>query len=301
MDEYKRRRRRSRAVMSMFLDSFGGSIDNVDVASFDSDGSDLKALVVGIEPIQDLHGYDSPWPAGGGKNLYNPATVVENQWINDITGELSPATGFWTTDYIPVTAGSTYYRPQTGSSRSCWYDSSKNTLQYFGANGNAVTVPTGAAYVRFSGIEAAYPHATARIQFEAGSTATEWTPYSNICPISGRTSVNVIVSPTLNPLDGTITNISLGGTCYGGQLDVLLGVLTDANANIPSYNGEAINEPWISSMDAYSPGATPITGAQVVYPLATPQTIQLTGQQIATFLGTNNVWCDSGKIIHLEY
>ena len=139
------------------------------------------------------------------------------------------------------------------------------------------------------------------LQIEAGSTATAWTPYSNICPITGHSSVNVIVSPTLNPLDGTITNIPLGGTYYGGTLDVLTGLLTVTHANISSYNGEAINEPWISSMDAYSPGATPTTGAQVVYPLATPQIIQLTGQQIATFVGTNHVWCDSGRIIHLEY
>lgn len=32
----------------------------------------------------------------------------------------------------------------------------------------------------------------------------------------------------------------------------------------------------------------------VVYPLATPQTYQLTGQQLKTLLGTNNVWADTG-------
>lgn len=29
----------------------------------------LRSLVVPFSPVQDLHGYDSPWPAGGGKNL----------------------------------------------------------------------------------------------------------------------------------------------------------------------------------------------------------------------------------------
>ena len=35
------------------------------------DGADNlpMALTVGIEPVQDLHGYGNPWPAGGGKNL----------------------------------------------------------------------------------------------------------------------------------------------------------------------------------------------------------------------------------------
>lgn len=43
------------------------------IASF-SDGADgmpIKSLVAQIEPVQDLHGYDHPWPAGGGKNILN--------------------------------------------------------------------------------------------------------------------------------------------------------------------------------------------------------------------------------------
>ena len=38
------------------------------IASF-SDGADnlpLKSLVVNINPVQDLHGQESPYPAGGG-------------------------------------------------------------------------------------------------------------------------------------------------------------------------------------------------------------------------------------------
>ena len=236
MDEYKRRRRRSRAVMSMFLDSLGGSIYNVDVATFDSDGGDLKALVVGIEPVQSG------------------------------TGDPSP---------------------------------------------------------------------------------------DNVRPITGHSSVNVIVSPTLNPLDGTITNIPLGTTVYGGTLDVLTGVLTithafaqfdgtenwNQTANYcyvfnypPSYaqggstqigshfstqfvynagnslfaqqNGAVVKsnrrdrDAWKAELAQQAADGTPV---QLCYEIATPITIQLTGQQIATFLGTNNVWCDSGKIIHLEY
>ena len=49
----------------VILNSASGSI-----ASF-TDGSALpvESLSVSIEPVQDLHGYDAPWPAGGGKNL----------------------------------------------------------------------------------------------------------------------------------------------------------------------------------------------------------------------------------------
>ena len=331
MDEYKRKRRLSRAVMSMFLDSIGGSIDNVDVATFDSDGSDLKALFVGIEAVQDLHGYDNPWPNGGGKQLINPAqfdslpsanngvtatdngdgtislsgTATANAYLSVIGYKTLSEYGFFEPDisytFSAYVNGNVYgifgiygsgtdYQDTTGAGRQMTFTAEQlSTLRYRlviyvanGTNTNGMVIKP-------------------MICLSSASNPTVFAPYSNICPISGHSSVNVIVSPTLNPLDGTITNIPLGGTYYGGTLDVLTGVLTVTHANIPSYNGETINEPWISSMDAYSPGDTPTTGAQVVYPLATPTTVQLTGQQIATFLGTNNVWCDSGKIIHLEY
>ena len=85
-------------------------------------------------------------------------------------------------------------------------------------------------------------------------------------------------------------------TVYGGMLNVTSGELRVTHANIASYNGETINEPWISSMDVYSAGATPTTGAQVVYPLTTPQTYQLTPAQVSTLLNQNNIFADCGQI-----
>lgn len=90
-------------------------------------------------------------------------------------------------------------------------------------------------------------------------------------------------------------------TVYGGALNVTSGELRATYANIASYNGETINEPWISSMDVYSAGATPTTGAQVVYPLATPQTYQLTPTQVSTLLGQNNIFADCGQVLEGEY
>ena len=51
---------------------------------------------------------------------------------------------------------------------------------------------------------------------------------TNIRPISGWSSINVIVSPTLEAQDGTTYPISLGSGApyYGGVLDVITGVLT---------------------------------------------------------------------------
>ena len=107
---------------------------------------------------------------------------------------------------------------------------------------------------------------------ELGSTATEWTPNN-----------------------GTYTTIQIGSTVYGGEYDARTGVLTVTHGNIASYNGEAINEPWISSMDKYIEGGTPTIGAQVVYPLTTPTTIQLPPCPINTLEGVNNIWADTGE------
>ena len=107
------------------------------------------------------------------------------------------------------------------------------------------------------------------------------------------------VSPTQDPDDATVYNVdwsAQAGTVYGGTLDVVTGVLTVDMVNIPSYNGETINEPWLSSMDAYAAGTTPTIGAQVVYTLATPLTYQLTPQEVSTLTGQNNVWSDSGDV-----
>ena len=385
MDEYKRRRRRSRAVMSMFLDSLGGSIDNVDVATFDSDGTDLKALVVSIESIQDLHGYNNPWPAGGGKNKLqitedtssdNGITyTVQKNDVGEVIGikafGTATETSIWRCNYnVPVDTSKEYYLYSgvTGDSFGTYAvqintDPGEATLNSTQNGRSPVISPVdGQQYlVRIVVWQGQKVDLVFKpMLLESSVTDTSFAPYFNLCPISGHSSVNVIVSPTLNPLDGTITNIPLGTTVYGGTRDVLTGVLTvnrryttigaenvtkvigsnyatfqlsfgesdkpkvdQANAVCISsaFKGYSFNDAPASDdnyLFANNSGAicvkntanagltsaewkTLMADVQLCYELATPTTIQLTGQQISTFLGTNNVWCDSGKIIHLEY
>lgn len=95
---------------------------------------------------------------------------------------------------------------------------------------------------------------------------------------------------TFEPYNGDTYTISFGDTVYGGTLDFTTGVLTATWGYIASYNGEALPAEWISDRDVYAAGTTPTTGAAVAYKLATPQTIQVTPQEITTLLGTNNIW-----------
>lgn len=83
------------------------------------------------------------------------------------------------------------------------------------------------------------------------------------------------------------------GTVYGGERNLTDGSLKVTHGYIASYNGEAINEPWISNIDEYVPGTTPSTGAQVVYPLTTPVNYSnLESYIIETILGANNFYTD---------
>lgn len=86
------------------------------------------------------------------------------------------------------------------------------------------------------------------------------------------------------------------GTVYGGTFDLATGVLSVTMGNIASYNGEVINEPWLSSLDEYAEGATPTIGAQVVYTLDAPVTYQLDPVTVSLLSGINSLYADCGDV-----
>ena len=291
-------------------------------ASFEASGNGkLLSLSVPFSPIQDLHGYSSPWPAGGGKNKFQ--TTATSQTVSGVsftvnadgsvlvngtaTADITFPIGYYTLKagtaikYTGAPAGSTtstYWIVYSGYPKSAGYvitaDRTTETSDW-GPAPFSIMIANGVTISNLT----FYP-----LIVDASVTDYTWTPYSNICPISGRTGVSVYVSPTQDVADATTYAVdwtSEAGTVYGGSLDVVTGVLTVDTANIASYNGETITEPWISSMDAYVAGATPTTGAQVVYTLATPLTYQLTPTQIALILGQNYVWSDSNEAVTLTY
>jgi hypothetical protein len=103
-----------------------------------------------------------------------------------------------------------------------------------------------------------------------------------------------------NP-DSYTTTISLPQTVYGGELDVVNGVLKITDGYIASYNGETLPSTWISSMDVYAEGTSPTTGAEVCYELAEPIIINLTPTLIKSLNGQNNLSVDCGDVIEGEY
>ena len=284
------------------------------IASF-SDGADnlpLKSLIVDINPIQDLHGQESPYPAGGGKNL---AQLEQGSLDFAIDGSEIPSSSRMRTNFIPIELATDYISSAESNGwvikNGCGYDANKNYLGYgtYPASGtgkinlNKFTFPwiSQVKYVRFiygNQNNTACTPSDYWYQFEKGSTATAYAPYENLCPISGWTGVNV------NHSDADMTNpttltIQLGQTVYGGKLDVISGELT-VYPYYASYNGETLTGEWISDRDKYVAGTTPTIGAQVVNIGAQGVTVQLEPHEVESLYGVNNLWADSGDT-EVEY
>ena len=186
------------------------TITDAAIASF-SDGADsmpIRKLVAQIEPVQDLHGYDHPWPAGGGKNklaLTDTSTSPYYSAIKDSDGNIigakivrpasdagqatvviMPNTLFPAGDYIisasslptGVTAG---IRGAISANINATNLETAFTLSAAGEIRVVVNLPDSTA-VDFI----LYP--MIRLATEADAT---FAPYSNICPISGWTGAEV--------------------------------------------------------------------------------------------------------------
>lgn len=205
-----------------------------DVVQFDGvTGASITSLSTTITPTQDLHGYANPWPAGGGKNKYSGGDIA--------LGGSNPRTKSINIDTIP--AGTYYFSTTYGGTAASGYgiqfiNANNNNIGERSANGTLTLTDDAVkvyAYMSSSSYSDGKTVIFSNIQVELGSTATTYEPYSNICPISGRTGLNVYVSPTSNVADATTYAVDWttpAGTVYGGTLDVVTGVLTVDRVNL---------------------------------------------------------------------
>ena len=205
--------------MPDILKAFPTDTASGSIASFTdgADGLPLKSLVVDINPIQDLHGYDHPWVAGGGKNLLDPSLLKDQAaWnIIPIYAPVGTVLTMSTNQPNMATSGlATYFRTPGGTQGA-----SENVL-----NAHPITKTVGEE--RYLEIvqrnrDNIKSYADYEYQIEVGSTATDFEPYENICPISGWEGMQLSVNGTVIPISWQ----SEAGTVYGGKLDILSGVL----------------------------------------------------------------------------
>ena len=171
-----------------------------------------------MSPIQDLNGYENPWPAGGGKNQFN----IDALNISPITVTNGVATG--TASNFNATFGmdaNPIYENTKDSVVSISLEIKTDGNQSTSGNGiiirfkytddtdrTIITVPNSTVnFTRFTGssdpqktlkeIHITYSASgqnvwyIQKVQVEYSSSASSYAPYSNICPISGRTSVSL--------------------------------------------------------------------------------------------------------------
>ena len=69
------------AKADVIVSSASGDIVSVNDGA---NGLPVKDLTISIDPVQDLHGYDYPWPAGGRGNIF-PVSTLEGRTDNDVT------------------------------------------------------------------------------------------------------------------------------------------------------------------------------------------------------------------------
>ena len=187
-----------------------------EIASFSdgADGRQIDSLVVNIEPVQDLHGYDSPWPAGGNVNLFPYNVTVGTQTINGVTWNLhedgsisisGTATDASTFRYIynvtnfgPYFSGNYKFYVFPGNiSTPVFQCGIKIGVKWYSAyaNGNNnLSDADGQITEAWFQVRAGQTLNTTiyPMIYSAEITApTSWTPYSNICPISGWTGCEV--------------------------------------------------------------------------------------------------------------
>ena len=291
----------------------GGEIsESGETVTFESmTEADVTELTVGIEPVQDLNGYDKPWVGGAGANIIgdfdlanNPTSGGEITATRQSDGSTYVLSGTATatrdvymlsTGSYPLEEGeySAYAPTGTGINGTANYFYiviyNGTSARYIGAGGTnsspSFTIASGeevrAMFIRVaSGVNTNGKVVTPMIV--KGTTApTSYSPYSNICPITGHDEVEVTqtgknLCPTFTGGTGSgltytvnedgsvhVTGTNAGTTFWAVQLTlpkgtyVLTGAPTNGQLTLRSARGGgAPSSAFSGVLDDYGNGAT---------------------------------------------
>ena len=203
-----------------------------DIVSFEGDEmTAVKSLSVSLSPIQNLNGYDHPWVGGGNVTLV-PTDTLEVGSFNE--GEPAGRTIEYlktttvtrrlrTANMLAVTAGKPYSVSWAEGYDACFamFDSSGGYLGQTDGFVNWITAHDyyeypitvqNVAYVAIA-LKRADNAEITDADFTACKLKFSPTPYSNICPITGRTGQTVTVVGK-NLLDDSIKSFASGGFVF---------------------------------------------------------------------------------------
>ena len=195
-----------------------------DIVSFENHGdeSPVENCVIDIEPMQDLHGYDSPWPAGGGENKLDLSTAHFNSCtlVNTSTGTVKANIQNSYYGYVTIDSGLFFesLKKEILNGNPITFEVDNNygyiisivasgtrstgqTYQEAGAGNSNITtiIPSDFTSVtkvefRFLRSNTAYTDVdtvVTGLRVSYGDTATTFSPCSNICPITSFAGENL--------------------------------------------------------------------------------------------------------------
>ena len=152
----------------------------------------IKSLIANISYTQDLNGYSYPWPAGGGKNLFDESTIYHGYYAPDIIDRMVLDEAYRTC-VLTLPAGTYTFSCDMANIYILRYAIGEQNTSVTNEQSTVTFVVSSEAVVKicFRNTGTTALTGTFHTQIESGSTATSYTPYSNICPISGWTGANV--------------------------------------------------------------------------------------------------------------
>lgn len=295
-----------------------------------SGAATLDSLSIPISPTQNLNGYSKPWAGGSGKNKAKLTAVsagvslISDLTDNSVTVYNTTTSAGYKHKRFSVLSAQPYAGQNLRFSAKASVVTGATTpriiCRLYEADGTTTVGSnlfelTGTTFSRSvtlpgtiaegvilclnlysdSGNGGANEISYSDIQLEVGSTATDFEPYANICPITGLSSLSVYVSPTQNQADATTYALSFTEV-LAGSVDPMLGVIKRRPV-YSSYNGETLTGPWLSSLDEYASGTTPTTGAQVVDLGGTEASESITPTAITLLSGQNYIWASNSATL----
>ena len=198
----------------------------------DAKAAALQQFRADFEPRQDLHGYEQPWAGGAGKNLIDDTIRVSNSAETSVT--VGQNVGY-NTPSVAMKAGTyTFSAVYRNGATSRGYmkktgDTSNTMLWDVGSNHATFTLAEDTTCSFWLYNAAGLTSADVNAQIEAGTEATEYTPYANICPIEGTTGPITVTRAGKNLIDdsqritnSTRTTLTLGQTVGYGTPSVFM-------------------------------------------------------------------------------
>lgn len=211
--------------------------------------SPITSASVTLSPIQSLNGYESPWPGGGGVNKLPKLVagtyeanggkiVVDNNGLATFSGTTTASGNVAIIPLeTPVVVSARWYAQLHNTARNVEVSANFESTGYISALLVPFTQENCIAQIREADVGKTINHVrfwvasgttlsgTFQPMFTEEATATTFSPYSNICPISGHTGAELNIAAEYDAEDNTTYSVTFTdqGTVYGGTIDFVTG------------------------------------------------------------------------------